>query len=54
MGAFFHVLLIMAIIILLLSGISYVVYHFKLDMKLTAFIEPWYLSHQVKSDDEQQ
>lgn len=54
MGAFLHVLLIVAIILLLLSVISFVIYHFKLDMKLTAAIEPWYLSERERFKDDQQ
>jgi hypothetical protein len=48
MAAFLHVLLIIAIVILCLFILTFVVYFFNLDMKLTAALEPLFLKHYDK------
>lgn len=46
------ILLILAIIVVALFVITFTVYFFNLDMKLTAAIEPWLLKHydRIKRD----
>ncbi len=41
MATFFHVLKIIVIVIAILFGLTFTVYIFNLDMKLTAAIYPW-------------
>jgi hypothetical protein len=48
MAAFLHVLLIIAIVIVCLFVITFAVYFFNLDMKLTAKLEPLFLKHYDK------
>lgn len=48
MGTFLHVLLVIAIIIVCLFVLSFLVYFFNLDMKLTAALEPLFLKHYDK------
>jgi hypothetical protein len=48
MATFLHVLLIIAIVILCLFVLTFVVYFFNLDMKLTAALEPLFLKHYDK------
>lgn len=50
MGIFLHVLLIIAIIFVCLFVLSFIVYFFNLDMKLTAALEPLFLKHYDKID----
>ena len=53
MSAFLHVLKVIAIVVLVLFGVTFTVYFFNLDMKLTAAIEPWLLKHYDKIDRDQ-
>ena len=48
MGTFLHVVLIIAIVIVCLFVLSFLVYFFNLDMKLTAALEPLFLKHYDK------
>jgi hypothetical protein len=48
MAVFLHVLLIIAIVILCLFVLTFAVYFFNLDMKLTAALEPLFLKHYDK------
>jgi phosphotransferase system glucose/maltose/N-acetylglucosamine-specific IIC component len=48
MAVFLHVLLIIAIIIICFFVLSFVVYFFNLDMKLTAALEPLFTKHYDK------
>lgn len=50
MGTFLHVLLIIAVIFVCLFVLSFIVYFFNLDMKLTAALEPLFLKHYDKID----
>ncbi|MCR5396755.1 MAG: hypothetical protein K6E64_04720 [Lachnospiraceae bacterium] len=50
MATFLHVLLIIAIVMAAFFVITFVVYFFNLDMKLTAAIEPILLKHYDKID----
>lgn len=50
MGTFLHVLLIIAITFVCLFVLSFIVYFFNLDMKLTAALEPLFLKHYDKID----
>lgn len=50
MATFLHVLLIIAIVLVCLFVLSFIVYFFNLDMKLTAAIEPLMLKHYDKID----
>jgi hypothetical protein len=53
MELFLQILKIVAIVIVALFGITFTVYIFNLDMKLTAAIEPWLLKHYDKIDRDQ-
>ncbi len=53
MTVFLHVLKIIAIVVAILFGVTFTVYIFNLDMKLTAAIEPWLLKHYDKIDRDQ-
>ncbi|MBP3278861.1 MAG: hypothetical protein J6M44_07895 [Butyrivibrio sp.] len=53
MSVFLHVLKIIVIVIAILFGVTFTVYIFNLDMKLTAAIEPWLLKHYDKIDRDQ-
>jgi len=53
MELFLHILKVIAIIIAILFGVTFTVYIFNLDMKLTAAIEPWLLKHYDKIDRDQ-
>ena len=48
MATFLHVLLIIAIVLVCLFVLSFIVYFFNLDMKLTAAIEPLMLKQYDK------
>lgn len=52
MGTVFKVLLIIAIVIICLFVISFLIYFFNLDMKLSSKLEPIFLKHydRVKKD----
>lgn len=52
MAIFLKVILIIAIVIVCLFVLSFIVYFFNLDMKLTAKLEPFFLRHydKVKRD----
>ena len=50
MATFLHVLLIIAIVFVCLFVLSFIVYFFNLDMKLTAAIEPILLKHYDRID----
>ncbi|MCR5396373.1 MAG: hypothetical protein K6E64_02775 [Lachnospiraceae bacterium] len=50
MATLLHVLLIIAIVVVAFFVITFVVYFFNLDMKLTAAIEPILLKHYDKID----
>ncbi len=52
MATFLHVLGIIAIVIVCFFVLTFVVYFFNLDMKLTAALEPFFLKHydKVKRD----
>ena len=52
MSTFLHVIIIIAIVALCLFLLSFIVYFFNLDMKLTAAMEPLFLKHydKVKRD----
>ena len=50
MGTFFHVLLIIAIVVVCLFVLSFLVYFFNLDMKLTAKLAPLFEKHYDKID----
>lgn len=53
MATFLFVLKIIAIVIVVLFVLTFTVYIFNLDMKLTAAIEPWLLKHYDKIDRDQ-
>ena len=53
MSTFLHVLKIVVIVVAILFGVTFTVYIFNLDMKLTAAIEPWLLKHYDKIDRDQ-
>lgn len=53
MSTFLHILKIVAIVVVALFGVTFTVYFFNLDMKLTAAIEPWLLKHYDKIDRDQ-
>ena len=48
MATFLHVILIIAIVLVCLFVLSFIVYFFNLDMKLTAAIEPLMQNHYDK------
>lgn len=48
MATFLNVILIIAIVIVCLFVLSFIVYFFNLDMKLTAKLEPLFLRHYDK------
>lgn len=48
MATFLHVLLIIVIVLVCLFVLSFIVYFFNLDMKLTVAIEPLMLKHYDK------
>ena len=50
MGTFLHVLLIIAIVVVCLFVLSFLVYFFNLDMKLTAKLAPLFEKHYDKID----
>ena len=52
MALFLHILKIVAIVIVVLFAVTFTVYIFNLDMKLTAALEPIFLKHydKVKRD----
>ena len=50
MATLLHVLLIIAIVLVAFFVVTFVVYFFNLDMKLTAAIEPILLKHYDKID----
>lgn len=50
MATFLHVILIIAIVLICLFVLSFVVYFFNLDMKLTAVLEPLFIKHYDKID----
>ena len=50
MGVILHVIGVIAIILAALFVLSFVVYFFNLDMKLTALLEPLFLKHYDKVD----
>ncbi len=49
----FKILRTLALICIAFFGITFTVYIFNLDMKLTAAIEPWLLKHYDKIDRDQ-
>ncbi len=53
MTTFLHILKIIVIVIAALFALTFTVYIFNLDMKLTAAIEPWLLKHYDKIDRDQ-
>ena len=53
MMTFLHILKVIAIVIVALFALTFTVYIFNLDMKLTAAIEPWLLKHYDKIDRDQ-
>ncbi|WP_155838114.1 hypothetical protein [Butyrivibrio sp. FCS014] len=53
MMTFLHILKVIAIVIAALFALTFTVYIFNLDMKLTAAIEPWLLKHYDKIDRDQ-
>ncbi len=53
MSAFLHVLKVIAIVLAVFFGVTFTVYFFNLDMKLTAAIEPWLLKHYDKIERDQ-
>ncbi len=52
MAVFLHVLKVIAIVFVAFFAVTFTVYFFNLDMKLTAAIEPWLLKQydKVKRD----
>ena len=50
MATLLHVLLIIAIVLVAFFVVTFVVYFFNIDMKLTAAIEPILLKHYDKID----
>ncbi len=50
MGTFLHVLLMIAIVVVCLFVLSFLVYFFNLDMKLTAKLAPLFEKHYDKID----
>lgn len=50
MQVFLHVLLIVAIVLVCLFVLSFVVYMFNLDMKITAKLQPLFEKHYDKID----
>ena len=53
MALFLHILKIVAIVIVVLFAVTFTVYIFNLDMKLTAAIEPGLLKQYDKIDRDQ-
>lgn len=53
MHLFLQILKIIAIVTIVLFGVTFTVYIFNLDMKLTAAIEPWLLKHYDRIDRDQ-
>ncbi|SCX97210.1 hypothetical protein [Butyrivibrio sp. INlla14] len=53
MTTFLLVLKIIAIVLVVFFVLTFTVYFFNLDMKLTAAIEPWLLKHYDKIDRDQ-
>ncbi|MCR5670628.1 MAG: hypothetical protein K6G10_06450 [Butyrivibrio sp.] len=53
MALFLQILKIVAIVLVIFFGVTFTVYFFNLDMKLTAAIEPWLLKHYDKIDRDQ-
>jgi len=53
MTTFLHILKTIVIVIAALFALTFTVYIFNLDMKLTAAIEPWLLKHYDKIDRDQ-
>ena len=53
MAAFLLILKIIAIVLVVFFVVTFTVYFFNLDMKLTAAIEPWLLKHYDKIDRDQ-
>ncbi len=53
MATFLHVLKVIAIVLGAFFTVTFTVYFFNLDMKLTAAIEPWLLKQYDKVDRDQ-
>lgn len=53
MATFLFILKIIAIVVVVFFVLTFTVYIFNLDMKLTAAIEPWLLKHYDKIDRDQ-
>ena len=53
MATFLFILKIIVIVLVVLFVLTFTVYFFNLDMKLTAAIEPWLLKHYDKIDRDQ-
>ena len=53
MATFLFILKIIAIVVVVFFVVTFTVYIFNLDMKLTAAIEPWLLKHYDKIDRDQ-
>ena len=53
MATFLLILKIIAIVLVVFFVVTFTVYFFNLDMKLTAAIEPWLLKHYDKIDRDQ-
>ncbi len=53
MSTILHILKVIAIVIGALFALTFTVYFFNLDMKLTAAIEPWLLKHYDKIERDQ-
>ena len=53
MATFLFILKIIAIVVVVFFVLTFTVYFFNLDMKLTAAIEPWLLKHYDKIDRDQ-
>lgn len=53
MATFLFILKIIAIVVVVFFALTFTVYIFNLDMKLTAAIEPWLLKHYDKIDRDQ-
>lgn len=50
MTGFLHILFILVIVALSLFVLTFLVYFFNLDMKLTAALAPWFEKHYDKVD----
>ena len=50
MGMFLHILGVVAIVVLCLFALTFLVYFFNLDMKLTARLAPFFEKHYDKID----